>query len=390
MQKEKVMVYPFDLEFSPVIRHENFLDSFEIVELVSPKGWGLVGKDASFADGGDLLEMIVKDDFMKGLEKCDTVIFSDSEYYEDMENDIYLKMQQAAQSKKNIVSFLNLEGTEKKHILELSKTNNIYAKFVCNIEDTENNYLSGRQISEMSEVKYKNNSFNFEYIHKIETPIIFVMGLLERISKFEIQLSLRDKFQKMGYKVCQIGSRNYCELLGFHSFPHFMQVNYLSEVDKITMFNHYVKKIEDEERPDVIIIGIPGGTMKVNNEFTNKFGTYAYEISQAVEPDYFIMSTSYEKFKPEYFANLSLSAKYKFGHEIDCFNMANVQIDWNKTIELLYDIYIKLDSNFVSNKVEEYLNENIPVFNIFDAKHVDEIVNNIIDKLSSYAETEII
>ena len=35
----------------------------------------------------------------------------------------------------------------------------------------------------------------------------------------------------------------------------------VSEKKKILMYNHYLKWIEQSEKPDVILVGIPGGIM---------------------------------------------------------------------------------------------------------------------------------
>jgi len=390
MQKEKAMVYSVDIEFCPVIRHKNLLKNYKIVDLVSLRGWGFTGKDAAFVDGGCMTGMIVKDDYSKSLKQCDTVIFCDCKYYSGLENDIYLKMKEAIQNKKNIVSLVNLEGEHQNELVELSKTNHTYVKFLSSAEEKPNRYLSRMHALGISESEYRSNPNAFEKIHKIETPVVFVMGVTERTCKFEIQLAIREKLENMGYKVGQIGSRNYCELLEFNSFPNFMYNNSLSEVHKIIKFNDYIRKIELDEKPDIIIIGIPGGITRVNNKYTNKFGIYAYEISQAVEPDYVIMSTFYEDFKPEYLNNLNISAKYRFGYEVDCFNLANVRLDWEDVLDLNSDIYIKLDSSFIGKKTEQYSKANIPIYNIFNEEHVDLIVADIVNKLSGYAETEII
>lgn len=60
-------------------------------------------------------------------------------------------------------------------------------------------------------------------------------------------------------------------MLGFYSFPSFMYDSNISEVNKVLMFNRFVRKIEKVEAPDIIIIGIPGGIMPYNRQFTRAF-----------------------------------------------------------------------------------------------------------------------
>lgn len=73
--KEKVLVYPYDYEFTPVLRHIGLLHGLNVTILVSPGGWGLSGKDAAYSDGGIPLGITVRSDFDESLDECDTVWF---------------------------------------------------------------------------------------------------------------------------------------------------------------------------------------------------------------------------------------------------------------------------------------------------------------------------
>ncbi|MCS4481257.1 TIGR04066 family peptide maturation system protein [Clostridium botulinum] len=198
----------------------------------------------------------------------------------------------------------------------------------------------------------KYNILNMEAVQleKIQTPIIFVLGTGDRSGKFEIQLCLRENLMQMGYKVSQVGSRNYCELMDFHSFPQFMYSTEITEEEKVIYFNNFIKDIELNDNSDVIIIGIPGGIMPFNDKYTNGFGILAYEISQAVKPDAAVFTTLYEDYNKEYFESIDNTIKYKFGFEIDCYNLSNIQFDWMKFENLNEQFYITLDYNFISKR----------------------------------------
>jgi hypothetical protein len=49
-------------------------------------------------------------------------------------------------------------------------------------------------------------------------------------------------------------------------------------------------------------------------------------ISQAVIPDFSVVSVYYEDYETKYFDMLSKSIRYKLGFEVDCFNIANNQL----------------------------------------------------------------
>lgn len=83
-------------------------------------------------------------------------------------------------------------------------------------------------------------------VHKnkqeIEVPIISVMGVGYNVSKFDVQLYLREMFLKKGYKVAQIGTKKISNIMGFYSIPDFMYNNRFSGEETILRFNEFVKK----------------------------------------------------------------------------------------------------------------------------------------------------
>ncbi|MGN2368809.1 TIGR04066 family peptide maturation system protein [Clostridium cagae] len=367
----KTMIYPFDVEFTPLLRHSKLVDKCNILHVISPNGWGITGKDAGCEDNGQPIGIIVEKDFDKGLEDCDTVFFADSSIKVDFYQYIYPKIIKAAENSKNIICTIKLENEVIDNISNICNKNNTFFKYFTDTYDS---------------VKIP----SIQKIYPINTPVIFVAGLGERTHKFEIQLNIRENLQRMGYKVSQVGTRNYCELMGFHSFPKFMYSKSITESEKVTLFNHYIKSIEKKEKPDIIVIGIPGGTMPFNYELTNRFGILAYEVSQAVIPDAVVLSTLYENYTPEFFELLSKSFKYKFGYNIDCFNIANASL--NIPISKLEGIlqYITMDSKFINEKKKNYSKLESPVYNILDTDDAKSMSDFLVNKLMEYGENGII
>ena len=369
---EKEVIYPFDSELLPIIKHKNLIKNYKIVGLVSPTGWGYNSSNEIYMDFMREGSIEVHSELNHFFSNCDTVLFSDSYTNLDFENDIFSQMVECVKMKKNILSFLNIDSKYQKRINKLCKENGVYFKnYLVKVEKDFDKIIS-------------------ESIIKISTPIIFVLGVAQKTQKFEIQLALREKFINEGYKVSQIGSRRYSEFLGFHSFPDFMYNHSIGEINKIVLFNRLIAQIEMEEKPDVIIIGIPGGVMKLNNIMTNKFGVFSYEISQAVTPDVAIFSTFYEDYTPEYFMRINNSIKYKLGYEVDCFNLANVQFDWDNAHEVQRPVYLTLSSKFIDEKIESFKQGDVPLFNVLNESDTENMFRFIVDKLSDYSHIEII
>lgn len=360
---EKMLVYPFDVEFCPFVRHASLIDKFTLEKLVSPSGWGCAEKDAGYADGGPATGKIVESDFEAALQGCDALLVADSVNELDFKKYILPKILVAASENKKVYLSRELSQSERK-LLQDSVPENLIENFY-------------------GEENLNLNPVISEKLSEFDTPIVFVLGSCERTSKFEIQLSIREELLRAGYCVSQVGSRHNCELLGFHSMPRFMWDLSLPDDKKIIFFNHYIKNIELREKPDIIVIGIPGGVMPINNRFTNHFGLKAFEISQAAMPDYVIFSSTYEDYKEDYFDNIGTSIKNRLGYHIDVHIVSNGKIDWADSVEVGYISYLTLDHRFVSSKLLKY--ENTKVKNIFQDGASEKLCNDMIGSLSEYA-----
>ena len=214
------------------------------------------------------------------------------------------------------------------------------------------------------------------------------MGDGERTCKFETQLVLRKFFKDQGYKVSQIGSRAYCELLGFHSIPTFMfEPRY--EMEKIYLFNQFIKKIELTEKPDVILIGIPGAIMSLNGSNATNCGITAYEISNAVSSDVALFCMYYSNWSTEYYKELQQVVKHKLGFDVQNFVLSNTKLDWMGINEGKNKLkFFTINNSKVESQSKELNANEIPAYNIYDKEDAEELCGNVLDKLASYAEIE--
>lgn len=372
MLKKKAMLYPVDRESISLLRYNSLLEEYHIMYAVSPKGWGFSGKDCGVLDGGNNINKEIINDFDLALELCDSVIFIESDRIVDFEKMIFPRIMKALELGKEVVCTIEVPKAFEEEI------NGICANKKCKFK-----YYK------------KETNLNFkpidnEYIFDINTPVMGVFGVTERCGKFDIQLAVRENLIKQGYRVSQIGTRHYSEMFGFHSFPNFMMNSNISESNKIMLFNHYVKKIELDEQPDIIIIGVPGGTMNYNNKYTNRFGVLAFEVCNAIQFDSVVVSTLYNDYNDEYFINMKQCLRYRLGIEIDAFNLVPLKGDFETLDERHRFDYLTLSSDFIDNKIKNFSHLEFKVCNSLNNKNRDELVEYLIDKLSSYSDVEAI
>lgn len=366
---KKAMIYPYDKQTAPIIRHKKCLSyQYKITKFVSLKSMGLAGSKIVCGDGeGE--ENIVEEDFSNAIMKVDAVIIVDTNIDIDFEKVIYPKIVMALELGKEVIICRTLSKKEKALIESIKNP-----RMFC-IKNTENFWIDTKEL--------------YRKIEKINIPIILVLGMGENTEKFEIQLSFRERLKEMGYKVGQIGSRQFCDMWGFHSFPNFMFDEAKSEKDKIIFFNHYLKKIEIEEKPDVLIIGIPGSIMAMNDIFTDDFGVLAFEVLQATQVDAAVFSLYYGEYTEEYLKRLKNLILYRFGVEVDYFSINDVMIDYNTTRELGKKSFITVDTKTIQATLEN-MQADERICNVMDEEAKEGMIQYVIEQLCSYSNVETI
>lgn len=238
-------IYPYSRCFSSYLRHIKHFDIYNIVAAVSPGKWVKEKCDAGYIDSGENIDIPLSTDFEYWLNKCDTVIWANYEYFENHEfyETVLLRIKNAMTVGKNIVCFEELASDDEIALRDIAKANNV--TFV-----------------------YKKNDSIFddcaEISEKKDVPIISVLGMAENCSKFDAELGLYRALCNKGYKVLLVSSKSNVELLGVHPFPSFMFSHHYNEIEKINLFSNYLKINIDHHRPDVVIIGIPGGMIPFN------------------------------------------------------------------------------------------------------------------------------
>lgn len=361
--KRKAIIFPYSAECAPLLRNKHLLVAHDVVACVSPVGYGFHGKDAAFAYGGRDTGIIITNDAITEIDFDDLLICESSS---DFDTIVMPQIEVAANLGKNIIFLYDISDEYQKRIGDLCAKCNIK----CSI-------LTYRSMDASKLVENENE------IIRISVPVIFVASVIENTNKFDVQLGLRNYLQKEGFKVSQIGTKQYCELFGFHAIPQFMFTKQLSEKEKIVWFNRFCKSIELQEKPDVFIIGVPGATMVFNDVITNNFGITAFEMANAVRPDTSILCVPYENYDAGFLKMIKESSKYKLDMEVDCFNMANKQFDAARSKEEKRLLYITVNTGLVDNKIEELNKDSVvPVFNSFNSESALGMYRYVVDKLS--------
>lgn len=368
MKYEKIGIYPFNYDCNIFTQHSDLISpNYKVCELASLKGWGFTGKKVKLNSE----DIQIKSSPQEFEETLDIMFIPEFDVSEQVENIIVNEIVNYISKVSKIMCFAKLTDDNLHRLKsECSKSGTcmLHYAYEADKNDDYKQYLKKDEV----------------HLEQIDIPIIAVAGLWENTDKFETSLVLRDKLIKEGYKVSQVGSRKYCELFGFHSFPDFMLNPEISEVKKPLLFNRYIKKISEDEKPDVIIIGVPGSIQSFNEKHTNHFGILPYLVFQSVLVDFLVMCTFYESSSPKFLEEVSNLCKYRLSCNVDMFHMSNLFFDMDETLEKGLISANKLPLEMVERTIKEKFSESkFPIINIYNEASVDNLYNAILDKLSN-------
>lgn len=357
----RVAIYPYDYEMQPYLRYNSMIKSIKPVILLTPNGWALENGQLC---GYKVQTVLSNDDY----QSLDAIWITDSvNHVQDKQ--IYEIAEEFLKHNKQILLSRHIQKETYDDLVQLVNT---YSGELVNL-------LQSEQCINFNTIPAK--------LYDIYTPIIDIAGIGEKTDKFLLQLAVKDYLERQGYHTILVSSRdNSLYLDNVYSLPVFMNGGIPPEY-KIILYNHFIKKIEEEEKPEVIIIGIPGEIMPISKVQPGHFGIHAFQILNAVNPDFLIMSLYGNEISGKYVKELKQIMKYKFVANIDCFYLGNyaqdvftvnrsrpieyflinekdkIQLRDNLKNELEYEekIYIDKEIEMLGQYIIDCLNENFEI-----------------------------
>lgn len=368
-----VTLFPYDAGFVDALRMTNLRTKYEQVFLCTMKGWGYSGLNAGKVDNGECIKgLTISDTFEECVNKSGTVIFLDSDNEVLKGKFIYPKMFDVAMRAKNIIDLLS-NNEMKEEVERLCAYNNCqYSSFSWEDRKISTNDLS----KELGLVD-------------TDVPVVVVLGETENTKKYLVERSLKNHIEESGYKVELIGSKSFSGFIGDISFPKFIISDKTTGINQILLFNKFIKEIEIERKPDVIIVGVPGGFLPINSRLYGDFGLLANKVLKAIVPDFLIVNVLFEKYYPNFFDELQGILKGKFSSTADAFCVSNYHIDWEK-VEQVQPQRIPF-LNFSKETISEDMEicrgyTDIPVYNTMSEEELETLSKQVIQKLTQENE----
>ena len=358
IRKKKALLCTYNLNNYVLVRYRELLSEYEIIGIDIPGVKFLKNRDWAYLYMGENLGKSFSEKYDEDYE---VVILGDGTQDYDF-SILEKKVREFSRVGKDICMLYELSEKHAKILLKLCLDNSV------------NFYTHTGMKVDFPKVEIDDNR-----IFEMDVPVILVVGITEQTKKLDCVLNVKSHFEKCGYKVSAIGSKKFSDLFGIHAFPEFMYGD-MREDKKILYFNAICKNIEYFEKPDIFVIGVPGGVVSYNSSFTNFFGILPYEISQAVEPDHVITIIPYGEYDKKFFEEIAGMVKYKLGCENISYGMTNCFIDLNSSKQENKVQYCNLRFEDLEKKIKNI--EEKKVYNVLSDKQLTEMTEEIIEELS--------
>lgn len=359
-KKIKTLVYPFDDECGAFLEFHSWMEYIDIIAVDTPCGWGKM----NFLEEWGIQQIGSN---MKEIELLWIVESTNKITLEEFEKRLIFLTQDI----KSILVSRKLSIEESVKLEEIAKTNSVRI-----IEEKDIIGVLPERSFEKSEMSYA--------LKDIETPIVMIAGAGENCNKFELELLIAKKLKEIGYKVSVITSRSCVNCLGVHSFPAFMFEKLKDESEKIIAYNNYIKYLSEMDKPDIFVLGVPGGVLPITKRQPEHFGVSAFEVFNSVKPDYMIFNLYNVDVENKYLTEIKMLMRYRFDVDIDAFYISNYIQDGLSLNTFMPIKYIRQEQHDVEEKWEKFGEE------IYYKSKITLLVENLIQTLNSYKEIEIL
>ena len=332
---KKLALFPMTRDMCAMARYSSLLHDYELTQLLVPGFVKFAGKDISRIDGGSVANIMLAEYNRDALADCGTLFVDYDENMQAMPvyDDV---IQEAKQMGKEVILSRNLEKRLQKENFE---------------------YLNSGFVADDQR----------DYLNEIRVPVITVLTQGVRTDQFAVELALRKYYIEEGYKVAQIGSFDASRFFGFTALPNFMHEP-RDAYEKTLKLNRFVRDITVKEQPDLLILGIPGATMKYNNRLLNGMGFLPFIACSALRSDLLILSMYYADYKKSYFDEMHNHGIYRLDAPIRFFNLSNTRFDPDASSpDEIKCRYVDLTSDFVLSNIHKQKNvDDYHIFNVLD------------------------
>lgn len=346
---KKSVVFPFNKEIHSVACNEDLLGT-EIIAYYSYRETGQTGKRICDIIKWSNNQKYIYDINTIDWDSFDSMIIGHTDELEQLTktNFKYKLLEEAHKRGKVVYSFdpLNHFSTD---------DNKFYFPYINN-DDVPNNY--GK-------------------LYKTDKPILSIVGTSSRQGKFTLQLILKRKLSRLGYKIGQIGTEPSSLLFGMDGvFPcgynSTVNLNLYNTLAKMNQMIYYIS----QKDVDIILTGSQNAVVTYNDNNIQNYPLYHQIVLQAIKPDAMLLCInpfdSIEYIKQTIYASESLTdgnviATVCFPYDVD----ENWTVMQNKRMKISQQ-----KAEYLKNEIKSKL--GIDMYVLDDLNDQDKLIDRII------------
>lgn len=268
----RAVIYPFNKEMHSLVRFQDLL-SFQLYAICDSKYSGQIGQPVSnilrgLPDTGQSIQNI---DHLDWTGDFDTLILGHVGWFSQATGSDMLELflQSALEHGKHVYCFDSLNAY--RHLVAQAEAKGL--KFECPVVTLDD--LPANR---------------FGKLRRIGKPVLGVFGTSSRQGKVTLQLGLRRRFLRDGYRVGQLGTEPSSLLYGMDEvYP--MGYNSTVEISgyhALIVLNEMMSRIEDQD-PDIILVGSQSGTVPYDFGNAGQYTFPALDLYLGTSPDAVIL-----------------------------------------------------------------------------------------------------
>ena len=261
---KKLLLFPYHPDIVALLENEDALRNVKIIGILSYIEDESIIRPLNRAIGAD------DADYFKLISICDALIMLDN--YRNLKDGKYYQVIEDALNYGKEIYITSFAQTQ----LELDCYQGKYKTLehpTCGSACFVDKYKDGDEIK----------------MYEINIPVIGVLAMGKHCDKFRTQLILKEILEKE-FKTIAVTSNALGALFGCYVMPPFLYGK-MPFQEKVVLFNHYIYTISKQDRPDVIIIGIPEGILPFERQEFHHFAEYPLVAATAVKFDMTVFCT---------------------------------------------------------------------------------------------------
>ncbi len=358
-----ILLYPCSKESIPVIQHLNkSATQYHISAIVVPKSWAKEGTDLGFLDNRADTGLCVTNDFDEALKTCDLVLFLDTPLRRLMHDAVIENVQQALRDGKTVRCIFPLLEKEVDTLRIIATENN--CSFV---------YFSTKPKGQITDPG----------LYDMDVPIVFIGDLYLYSHSTDVLIFITERLKKKGYRAIGVTPDRNGNLINYEVIPDFFMQPGKTEDEKVIYFNKFIKDIEKEYQPDIILIALPGPLMMYSKRVTVGYGILPIIVATAVDPDFFVVCAGLSRAHQSFIEQISAHLSGKIGIGIDALVVSNFEVD--HTISMSKCIMVSGASNAAKLCYKAYKNISamkMPTYYVHEQETMNSLVEQLVGSLS--------